>query len=388
MEVDGTSEAETLAGTEEDDAIYGLGGDDTLRGNGGNDYLDGGRGIDALYGGFGDDILNSSNFPGLERDSLIDGGPGIDFAYIERAASSASYTFSLGDPAVEQVFDGTTIRSIERVNFSGGSGNDSITGGALADLLSGGRGSDTLRGLGGDDYLEGGPGSDRMFGGSGDDSIYSYDYGDLEDALVDGGSGVDYGVLVRSYVPQAMVFSLADPTVTHVFGSTIIRNIERVLLASGSGRDVLTGGALADILNGNGNDDRLDGGGGDDELFGGAGDDVLVGGSGSDRMTGGTGKDVFLFLGAPAGRDSILDFGAGDFVATTQAIFDSNADGIITFGRDKTLDLGAGSSVGIRDVDGDRVTALQLYGTRTDAGGQQMFLYGLVGQQSPGSLDM
>lgn len=62
----------------------------------------------------------------------------------------------------------------------GGSGNDTITGNALANRLSGGTGNDTIEGGGrrdvlhgedGDDTLLGGRGNDRLFGGSGDDTL-------------------------------------------------------------------------------------------------------------------------------------------------------------------------------------------------------------------------
>ena len=50
-----------------------------------------------------------------------------------------------------------TIRNIE--NVIGGSGNDTLTGDALANSFIGGAGNDLLKGGGGNDVLDGGAGS-------------------------------------------------------------------------------------------------------------------------------------------------------------------------------------------------------------------------------------
>ena len=47
-----------------------------------------------------------------------------------------------------------TIRNIE--NVTGGSGNDTLTGDALANNFIGGAGTDLLKGAGGNDVLDGG----------------------------------------------------------------------------------------------------------------------------------------------------------------------------------------------------------------------------------------
>jgi hypothetical protein len=62
--------------------------------------------------------------------------------------------------------------------FTGGAGNDSFIGGALADTLSGGAGNDRL---------EGALGADQLFGGSGDDILLW----DPADAVIDGAAGND-----------------------------------------------------------------------------------------------------------------------------------------------------------------------------------------------------
>ena len=71
--------------------------------------------------------------------------------------------------------------------LNGGSGNDNLTGSALADTISGGAGNDTLDGGSGDDMLFGEAGADTLKGGAGNDKL---DGGAGEDKLT-GGAGAD-----------------------------------------------------------------------------------------------------------------------------------------------------------------------------------------------------
>src|SRR5207247_751278 len=58
------------------------------------------------------------------------------------------------------------------VRFLGGTGADSLTGGALNDFLSGGDGSDTISGGLGNDFITGGLGADTLTGGGGTDTFH------------------------------------------------------------------------------------------------------------------------------------------------------------------------------------------------------------------------
>lgn len=80
---------------------------------------------------------------------------------------------------------------------------------------------------------------------------------------------------------------------------------------------------------------------------------VTEGTVGDDTFDASTGKKIFLYdnaLGLNLGGDTITGFGKDDVLVTTVAIFDSNNDGIITFGKNKVLDLAAGE--GNPTVDG------------------------------------
>jgi hypothetical protein len=56
-------------------------------------------------------------------------------------------------------------------NFTGGSGNDTISGSAVANVLTGGAGSDTLNGGAGGDVLIGGDGVDTINTGAANDNV-------------------------------------------------------------------------------------------------------------------------------------------------------------------------------------------------------------------------
>ena len=66
-------------------------------------------------------------------------------------------------------FDAAAVTAKTTVELYGGAGNDTLIGGAGADLLLGGAGNDQLRGNDGRDLLAGGTGADQVNGnGAGD----------------------------------------------------------------------------------------------------------------------------------------------------------------------------------------------------------------------------
>lgn len=181
---------------------------------------------------------------------------------------------------VDGVQDGFTIaHGVVIEEARGGRGDDDITGNGADNVLAGGAGADSLDGGAGDDWLVGGRGADVIEGGAGIDRV-SY-----------AGSGL--GV--------------------------------RVDLGTGTGtRGQATGDVLSGVENvtGSGFADRITGDGGANQLVGGEGDDTLTGAGGNDRLNGGAGADVFAFdLGF--GIDRVADFGAGDRIGLTTALWDS-----------------------------------------------------------------
>jgi len=146
--------------------ILGAGGDDTITGSGFDDCLVGGGGNDTYKfirtdgEDLGDDTITEAagagtdllDFSGMTRAVTIDLGDVVN----KQDVASGNLHIQLTDGGV-----------IERA--SGGTGNDKITGNALANVLWGDGGADTLIGNGGDDTLYGEAGDDSLIGGSGND---------------------------------------------------------------------------------------------------------------------------------------------------------------------------------------------------------------------------
>jgi Ca2+-binding RTX toxin-like protein len=295
----GTTKTLEFRGTSAGETVYAGWGDDTLKGNGGNDTLIGLEGTDTLNGGAGDDTLDSGtigNIFGAPHDAgpdHIDGGADTDTAIISRQGS-VGLTLSIANPAVLQTLaDGTTVVNVERLQFSGGSGDDNVTGGALDDKLSGNVGADTLNGGGGNDTIDGGAGTDTMNGGANDDKLFSREGWGPDH--IDGGTGTDGVLISRSSFAGALVLDISNPAALQTLadGTTVV-NVEQILeFDGGSGNDVVTGGAFDDtFVSGNGGKDTLSGNGGNDSLNGGVGDDLLQGGTGNDLLDGGADVDT------------------------------------------------------------------------------------------------
>jgi hypothetical protein len=155
--------------------------------------------------------------------------------------------------------------------LEGGTGNDHLFGGLLADTLAGGPGGDDLRGdvvldgkgfvtpkeRGGDDVLAGGPDTDNYAGGPGLDTVsYADSIGPVTAVLA--ARTVEEGGVTPG---QGGDSEALPPDVEGVIG--------------GSGPDSLTGNRASN---------RLDGGPGNDTIRGNKGSDLLVGGAGGDSI--------------------------------------------------------------------------------------------------------
>jgi len=170
-----------------------------------------------------------------------------------------------------------------------------------------------------DDTLEGGAGADVSTGGDGEDTA-SY-------------LGSAAGVIVRLHAMQALgghaegdVFAGTDTNMYTVLNEDreeveMTETVPDIVHLTGSTHDDILAGDTRDnnIVGGEGNDrlyggpggshddsdnhDSLWGGAGDDHLFGGKGRDNLIGNAGDDTMTGGSGADLFW---GEAGSDTIF----------------------------------------------------------------------------------
>ena len=183
--IDGGSGNDTLIGGDGNDQLFGGVGTNSIDGGAGNDTIVGGAGNDTLLGGDGNDSFSYAFGDGVDS---FNGGTGAD---------SLSITGTAGNDALSVVFNGTSITSftggtitgIESITADLSAGTDTLsyagttvdvsvdltahTASGFASLLgvenvTGGTGNDTLTGDAAANILAGGAGNDTYFVGAGD----------------------------------------------------------------------------------------------------------------------------------------------------------------------------------------------------------------------------
>ncbi len=336
----------------------GTTGDDTFTGTSGNDVINmistgvGPTGNDVAFGGDGNDRIIS------DGNDVLFGGSGVDIADLRLQNSTANFVIDLSNEAAttdaNHVYDigdhHTFLSSIEELFFYGGSGNDSIIGGAYADRLDGGGGANSLYGGGGADYIYGHNGDVTLDGGTGADTISIDGYVQHINGGTDYNSdgSVNYNVIDKLYITGLNGYDAAghvgditnveqiwvnaglgpitfshdgDPqTVTWAGGGstpayTMGHQIYVTDVSDGHGGFLgaqITGSEFGDTIRGGQGDDHLIGNKGNDTLYGGDGNDTLEGGVGGDHLFGGNGNDtVIVYSGPDQQPDATIDGGAG-----------------------------------------------------------------------------
>jgi serralysin len=295
------------------DAIWGSAGADRIRTNSWGFQVE-------LRGGGGDDVL-ATGVAGVVSDTLrgeagndeMNGGAGSD--YMEGGIGNDTYFVdNAGDVIVELANQGydtinTTLAScnlgvaFERVN-SNGAGNFVGTGNAL---------NNRFQSLGGDDrFVDVLGGADIFSGGAGTDTV---DFRSSATAAV-------LNFITNSHGGAALGDSFSS--IEKFLGSL---TADDRMSAGGTGRVIYAGYGGDDRLNGGVKNDQLLGGDGDDILKGNADRDSLDGGRGNDTMTGGSEGDVFVFIDAAFGQDTITDYQDGlDSFKVHSSVADSVSD--------------------------------------------------------------
>lgn len=250
------------------------------------------------------------------------------------AAAAPTNSFTDGNDVITSVYSAPGYGD----SFRGGLGNDTLTGGAGADVMFGDAGNDTLTG---------GLGADVMFGDAGNDTLN----GEADDTLI-GGLGDDTYVFATTNVTITELAGEGTDTVRYQGAGafTLLEHTENLYTTAASaignaannyieirgngafeafgldGADTifLSVAGIANGYGGNGDDTitlgtrgRAEGGTGSDfltagafvnagpysfavadtlaTLDGGSGDDTLSASNGVMTMIGGTGNDTFLF---------------------------------------------------------------------------------------------
>ncbi len=276
LKLPSSSTIENATGGTGNDLLTGNALANVLVGESGNDTLNGAGGSDSLLGGLGDDIylfgLATSSEADLVTEYANQGTDRLDFGTLTTAVN-----LSLASRAVQGVHTNRTIKLNSPIdspntfeNATGGTGNDILTGNAVANVLVGGSGNDTLNGAGGNDSL---------LGGLGDD-IYVFGLATSSEAdLVTELSNQGTDLLNFSSLTTPVVLNLASIAVQGVHANRTIKlNATNTLenATGGTGNDILTGNAFANVLVGGSGNDTLNGAGGNDSLLGGLGDDIYV----------------------------------------------------------------------------------------------------------------
>lgn len=123
--------------------------------------------FETIWDGGGIDTYDLSNYA---TNLALDLRPGAwSTLSTSQLAQLGSGHTARGNIANALLFEDDPRSLIE--NAIGGTGNDTITGNATANVLNGGAGTDRLSGLGGNDTLIGGAGSDVLTGGAGADAF-------------------------------------------------------------------------------------------------------------------------------------------------------------------------------------------------------------------------
>jgi len=350
--LNGSAQGDVINGGDGQDSLNGYGGADTLNGEGGQDSLDGGAGNDTLNGGAGgdygnggdgDDTFNGDDGsdyfyaePGNDTQNggggddqfyygpgadAMSGGAGYDYVYFYDASADLSLTQD-GAANDGAAGEGDNVGS-DIEGLLGGSGNDTIVGGAISnyvdggdgnDLISGGAGSDNLYGGSGNDVVNGDGGGDSVGGGNGDDVVNGGADGDDlnassgtdvlngddgSDRFQAGGSGdgpdtfnggAGHDTVSWEYYEQSVVVTIDGLANDGIAGANdnVAADVEGVV--GGTADDTLTGSAAANVIEG------------------GPGSDVItIRDASADIATCGDGSDTVI----ADGLDSIDPVGAG-----------------------------------------------------------------------------
>jgi Ca2+-binding RTX toxin-like protein len=397
-----------IIGDYNDNTINGLNGNDYIQGNSGNDALSGGSGNDNLWGGSGDDtMIGGTGNDIYDVDSSGDVVSETSITATEVDLVQASITYTLGAN-----LENLTLTSINAINGTGNSLNNTITGNNAANLISGSAGNDAMTGGAGNDIyvvdaagdtvsetsvlvteidtvqsgityslgtnverltltgtsaingrgnglnntITGNSAANGIVGGAGNDTMT-------------GGAGNDTYVVdsAGDVVNETSALATEIDTVQSEVGYTLGANVERLTLI-GTNAINGTGNSLNNTLTGNSANNTLFGGISNDILTAGLGNDLLIGASGNDTLTGGDGSDRFVydsnaaFITSAIGIDQITDFVSG----TDKIVLNKTTFTALTSISGNGFSLASEFAVVGSDAAASTASALIVYSSETD----------------------
>jgi serralysin len=161
---------------------------------------------ETVWDGGGVDTFDLSNYT---TDLSINLNPGASSVFsTTQLAYLGNGHYASGNVYNAYLYNGDTRSLID--NATGGSGNDTIIGNAIANVLKGGAGNDTITGGGGNDTIDGGAGTDT--------AVYS-------------GNEANYAI---SYNSTTHTFTVADLRSGSPDGTDTVTNVEYFQFADGT----------------------------------------------------------------------------------------------------------------------------------------------------------
>jgi Ca2+-binding RTX toxin-like protein len=261
-----------------------------------------------------------------------------------------------------------------------GTGSASFTGPVPTDMTGfDSQGNDSfVAGNGFDNRFTGGPGNDTVTGGPNADSFHMEEGDDTFDG---GGGSNDFASYESTASATGVTLDLSQsgPQNTGDLGIDQVTNVESTVGSNGSdhltgtdGANTLFGGNLTqdtgnDVLNGLGGTDMLNARKGDDVLIGGAGNDTLNGEPGIDTASfalGSTGPVTFSLDQALTGISQVTGGAGNDTLIDSSDPTDPDAfhdvENLIgsPFGGDVLTGSGLANFIDVRDGLADTVTCL------------------------------
>ena len=252
----GFTNIDTLVGSTGADTLTGLNAAATWELDGTDRYIGtntlGLSAFDTLIGGTGIDTFQI----GGAQTANLQGGAGAD-QYV--LADGASLTGTLDGGADADTLDGAAFTTALTVNLAAGTAT-AITG-AISGIenVTGGAGDDTLIGDALANVLMGGAGHDTLSGGDGNDTLIVTA---LAGSAVDGGAGIDILIVRGTEGPDALnAFDTRVTLGTSASDVVTFASVERLTIEALGGDDTI----VASLTNA-GPATTLDGGAGEDSL--------------------------------------------------------------------------------------------------------------------------